>query len=123
MNTVEYYKKVNKVAGQLREKHESDTIYITSIEDASVARTGGVVTTASPDVAAKMLADNTHRESTAEEIEQYEIAQDQTARQIREKDLRRRQQVVVTVAPEEHPVRPSRERKPKQAAEPAEKEE
>lgn len=60
-----------------------DAIYIVSIESKKRRISGGVMTVASPSVAAIMLEDETHRLAESYEIKQWQEGQKQFGEQIR----------------------------------------
>lgn len=105
-STLEYYKRVKQVQGELENSHPGRPVYLTFTD----TRFAGSVVAAEPSVAAECIVTGTHRLSTQEEIAKFQA--DQLAARDRLEKLRRsrREMFVINVSPDD--VRSGTGRKP-----------
>ncbi len=71
MDLREYFGEVRKVEKELEGKYPNRTVYITSVKNSMKNSTPGATFSATPYNAARGIADETHREATAEEIQAF----------------------------------------------------
>lgn len=84
MNDIrEHWSGIVAKRNELTERY-GDAIYLMSVESKKRKIRGGVITVASPHVAAIMIEDETHREADPDEIERWQRDQERLGRNIRE---------------------------------------
>jgi len=71
MDLREYFGDVRKIEKELEAKYPNRVVYITSIKNSMKNSTAGATFSAIPYNAARGIADETHREATAEEIQSF----------------------------------------------------
>jgi hypothetical protein len=87
MSVHEYWQTVRKIASDLPE-----AVYLTSLDSRTRGTQAGAVCLCSREIAARRIAEGTHRVATEAEVEQYKAHLEAERRRIVEEDYRRKQQ-------------------------------
>jgi hypothetical protein len=93
MDLAQYWGFVRSEASQISSASPEGFAHITSKEDRLRGLVGGKVCEATPTVAAKCIIDNTHRLSTAEEIEAFKAERTKREQELAQKELKNRMKI------------------------------
>lgn len=97
MQVKEYYSDIHKLQRELEEEFESGEIFLTSVFNRDKNSVAGCVSTASPENAARVIVDGTHRLSTDDEVKEYKKMLEDNRVAIAKAEQQKKQQYIVVV--------------------------
>jgi len=97
MDIKQYYGDISKKRAELEEAYESGEVYLTSLFHREKNSTAGQVSTATPENAARVLVDGTHKLSSEDEVAAYKKLLERNRTEIAKAEQLKKQQYIVVV--------------------------
>lgn len=97
MDLREYFGELRKTETRLIDKFPNRVVFVTSVKNSSKNSTAGATYSTTPYNAARGLTDETHRESTTDEIEAFMAHQENNRVETQRSEAKKRKEIVVVM--------------------------
>lgn len=101
MDIKEYYRDLHKTAAELERKNPERIVHVTSVYNREKNATAGCTLSATPENAARVITDGTHREATKEEVAAFLTLQENNRIKAVKSEQAKNKQFVVVLDPDQ----------------------